>query len=189
MGDWTHDFDGKGFDGSTLLPREMMLLAEPKAAADHIIKQLRTAGVAPQARADRTIVFGDCRSIAPPAKGECRLLDGTHIIVSGAGAASGDLIQRTISVRDHPVAVDAVGLVGVRLDKQGRIEALAAGGLKSLDAGDLRIELPARVDLALWRDGRGQFRGVLQDCPGPVPAPLGKLTDDWLRLSVPAPLE
>ena len=50
MGDWTHDFDGKGFDGSTLLPREMMLLAEPKAAADHIIKQLRTAGVAPQAK-------------------------------------------------------------------------------------------------------------------------------------------
>ncbi len=103
------------------------------------------------------IGFSDCGSVAPPAKGESRLLDGTHVVVSGAWAASGDAIQRTISIEGHDVAVDAEGLVAIRLNKQGRVEALAAGGLKSLNAGELKIELAERVDLALWRDGRGGF--------------------------------
>jgi hypothetical protein len=189
MGDWTHDFHGKGFDGSASLPREMVVLADAKAAIARITQQLRAAAVMPQARADRTLSFGDCRSIAPPAEGECRLLDGTRIIVSGVKAASGDPIQRTINVWGHPVTVDAVGLFAIRMEKQGPVEALAAGGLSNLSVGDLTIELPARVDLALWRDDRGRFHGVLQDWPGPVPTSLLKLTDDWLRLSVPVPLE
>ncbi|UCD29707.1 MAG: hypothetical protein JSV03_04280 [Planctomycetota bacterium] len=189
MGNWTHDFDGKDFDCSASLPREMIILTDPKSAVDHITKQLRADGVMHQARADRTIGFGDRRSVAPPAKGESHLIDGTHIIVSGIEDAAGDLIRQTISVSGHPVTVVAVGLVAIRMDKQGHVEALAAGGLKSLNAGDLKIDLSERVDLALWLDNQGRFKGVLQDYSGPVPAPLAKLTNHWLRLSVPVPLE
>ena len=145
----------------------------------------------PQPPAGRTLhcSYSDFCSVAPPVEGESRLLDGTHVFVSGVTAASGDPIQRTIHVRGRPVAVDAVGLVAVRMDKRGSVEALAAGGLKSLNAGGLKIELPDRVDLALWRDTHGRFHGVLQGWPGAVPAPLQKLTQDWLRLSVPVPLD
>ncbi len=123
------------------------------------------------------------------AKGESRLLDGTCVIVSGVGSASGDSIQRTISIDGHDMVVDAEGLVAVRLNRQRGIEALAAGGLKSLHAGDVKIDLAERVDVALWRDSQGRFHGVLQDCAGPVPEPLAKLTDDWLRLAVPVPIK
>jgi hypothetical protein len=116
-------------------------------------------------------------------------VDGTHVIVAGAKAAAGDPIQRTVQVAGRPVIVDAVGLVAIRLDKRGRVEALAAGGLKSLSADKFNIELPERVDLALWRDGRGKFHGVLQGWTGPVPVQLQKLTKDWLRLSLPTPLQ
>jgi hypothetical protein len=58
-----------------------------------------------------------------------------------------------------------------------------------LTTDKFNIELPERVDLALWRDSRGHFHGVLQGWVGPVPAALQKLTQDWLHLSVPAPLE
>ena len=117
------------------------------------------------------------------------MLDGTHVVVAGGKDAAGDPIQQTIRIGAHTVTVDAIGVVGVRLDRHGQVEAFAAGGLRRLDAGDLKIELPERLDVALFRNDQGRFRGVLQDCPGPVPAPLAKLTEDWLRLSVPVPLE
>ncbi len=189
IGDWTRDFDGKPFDGGKALPDQMTSLADAKAAAETITKQLNSAGLAPQPRAERTLGFGDCRSVAPPAEGESRLLDGTHVFVSGVNAVSGDAIQGLIHVRDITMSVDAVGLLAIRLDKRGHIEALAAGGLKRFNADSLKIELPERTDLALWRDRRGKFHGVLQGWTGPVPATLRALTHDWLRLSVPAPLE
>jgi len=189
VGEWTRDFDGRPFDGAGLLPGEMVVLADGQSAVERITKQLRAEGVGVQARADRMLGFSDCRSVAPPAAGESRLVDGTHIVVAGAGEAAGDLIQRTIRVDGHNVVVDAVGLLAIRLDKRGAVEALAAGGLKRLDAGELKIELADRVDVALWRDRGGKWRGVIQDCSGPIPTGLGKLTDRWVRLSVPIPLE
>lgn len=189
MGEWTRDYEGKQFDGSASLPREMTVMTDTKVAVDRIIKQLIAAGVKPQPRAERTVGFADCRTPAPPTKGQSRLLDGTHIVVSGAQDAAGDPIKRTINVDGHDVSVDAVGLFAIRTDRQGRVEALAAGGLKTLKAGEFSIELPERVDVALWRDNDGKFHGVLQDCSGEVPASLRKLTDDWQRLAVPVPLE
>ena len=189
IGDWTQNFDGRSSDGANSLPRNMVVLANAKTAVDPITKQLKAVGVALQARADRALGFADCRSVAPPVEGESRLLDGTHVFVSATKAASGDPIQRTFQVSGRSVTVDAVGLVAIRLDKRGRLEALAAGGLKNLHSDKFKIDLPERVDLALWRDGRGRFHGVLQGCSGPGPAPLQKLAKDWLRLSVPTALE
>lgn len=189
MGEWTHDFDGKPLDGSARLPAGMTVLPDVKTAVDRITKQLQAGGFVRQAPASRTIGFADCRSVAPPAAGECRLVDGTCIVVAGAESAAGDPIRRTIHADTHPVTTEAVGLFAVRLDSEGGLEALAAGGLRRVQTGDLKIELPEPVDVALWRDDAGRFHGVLQDCPGPVPEPLRRLTDDWLFLSAPIPLD
>jgi hypothetical protein len=189
LGDWTQDFDGRDCEGAKLLSDKMVLLADSKSAAETIAKQLGDVGVVTQTPANRTLGFADCRSVAPSVMGESRLVDGTHVIVSGAKSVSGDPIQRTVQMSGHPVAVDAVGLVAIRLDKRGRLEALAAGGLKYLKSEKFNIELPERVDLALWRDSREKFHGVIQGWTGPVPEPLQKLTKDWLRLSVPTSLE
>ena len=189
VGDWTRDFDGKAFDGSVSLPGKMGVVRDAKEAFEQVARQLRVLGVGLQPPADRTLGFGDCRTVAPPVKGACRLLDGTVIVASGAGAAAGDPIRETFKVDGHDVTVDAIGLAAVRLDRLGHVEAFAAGGLRSLGMGELKIELPVRVDVAFWRDSHGLVHGVLQECLGPVPAPLAKLTRDWVRLAVPVPAE
>ena len=116
-------------------------------------------------------------------------MDGTVILASGQNDVRGDPIQKSIKVNGHDVAIDAVGVAAVRLDKGGKLEALAAGALTSFRCGGLAIELPERVDVALWRDAEGKWHGVLQDFSGPVPAVLLAFTHDWLRLRVPQPLE
>ena len=57
-------------------------------------------------------------------------------MVSGAGATCGDAIQRTLNMEGHDVAVDAEGLLAIRLNMEGRVEALVAGGLKSLQTDE-----------------------------------------------------
>ena len=189
MGEWKTDYQGKPFDGAHALPESMQTLEDIRPSVKRLVKQLQAAGVAVQPKASRFIGFGGCFSVAPPAQGESRLIDGTRVVVSGAKAAAGDPIQQTIRMDGLEVSVDAEGLVALRVDRQGRLEALAAGGLRSLDAGDLKLELAERTDLALWRDQAGRFHGVLQGWKGPVPAPLAKVTDQWQRLSLPEPFE
>ena len=76
----------------------------------------------------------------------------------------------------------------MRLDRSGRVEALAAGGVKKFVSHDLPLELAARADLALWRDSRGQWQGVLQGYTGAVPGELTRVTTNWTRLRFPEPL-
>ncbi len=156
-------------------------------------------------------------SVQPPTRGLNRLVDGTRIYVAGANDLTGDKagdihwnfgpqgtprpymtgandadgspIHVSFDIDGHTVTVDAIGVVGVRLDKEGKVEALAAGGLKSFTTGGMSIELPRRADVALWHDDQGQMHGVLQDWAGPVPAALTAITGNWLRLSVPKQLE
>jgi len=189
IGDWTRNFEGKAYDESLSLPGEMAEVNDSKSAAELITLQLQATSFAPQPKANRIIAFQNCASAAPPGKGESRLVDGTHIVASGIENAAGDPIQQIIHVNGHEVAFDAIGLFAIRMDKQGQVEALAAGGLKSLKAGQLNIDLSKRVDVALWRNNKGQFKGVLQNCSSDIPASLAKLTDDWLRLAVPVPIE
>ncbi len=189
VGDWTRSFNGQPLDGASELPATMTVLPDAETAAAAITQQLAGAHIVPQPKADRILGFGDCRSFAPPATGESRLLDGTHLVVAGARSAAGDPIQRTLQVDGQSVSVDAVGVVAVRLDRQGRLDALAAGGLRSFQMRALALHLDSRVDLALWRDERGGFRGVIQDFPGEVPEPLTRLTREWIRLEVPPALD
>ena len=185
VGDWTRDFDGRDLDGVAALPDQMNALADPA----ELVRRLEGLGVVKQSPATRTMTAFGRTSSAPATRGTCRLVDGTVIVLSGADDVAGDPIQTTFDVNGRSVAVDALGVVGVRLLDDGRLDALAAGGLKRFEAGDLVIDLPNGVDLALWRDTGGNLHGVLQDWTGPVPDPLLDLTQDWRRLDVPAPFK
>lgn len=107
--------------------------------------------------------------------------------------ALGDPIQKTIRVTPRPnsgpggyaVTFDAIGLAAVRLDKRGKVEAMAAGVLRLFKSDDLTVELSERSDIALWRDSKGEWRGVLQGQDGPVPEALARITRNWSRRRLP----
>jgi hypothetical protein len=90
------------------------------------------------------------RSTLP--KGQCRLVDGTRILLSGVQDVAGDLIQVTLLVKGHQVQFKAIGVAGVRLADDGGFEAMVAGGLQLFRVGSLDISLKQPVDVALWRD-------------------------------------
>lgn len=195
LGLWTQDFDGRPFDGDGQLPKEMAAVATNDACVRQMLEVLRQAGISPQSKAT-----GNLRAWAkhdptamPPTKGHCRLIDGTRIVVSGAKQVSGDPIRTTLDIDGRKVKIDALGVAAVRLNKDGSLAALAAGGLRqfSLSNGNkttFELRLAKPVDVALWRDADGHWQGVLQGVEGPVPRPLAKLTDRWQRLNFPTPL-
>ena len=185
-GEWTRDFEGRMFDGATALAGMKSL--SPEAAAGEIISHLKSLGLQPQTTCTKRD-GGFPGSMMPLPSGQCRLLDGTVILASGATDVMGDPIQKTIQIASHPVRFDAVGIAAIRLDKSGKVEALAAGALRTLSAGDLQIELTSPVDLALWHDSHGDWQGVLQGWDGPIPEPLARITAHWTRLRLPAPVD
>ena len=145
--------------------------------------RLKAEGVSPQTtcslerRSHTTIMV-------PKPSGQCRLIDGTIILVSGEKGVMGDPIKKTITVRGRDVSFDAVGVAAVRLDAGGKVEAMAAGALKSLKTDSLTIDLPERMDLALFKE-RGKWRGIVQGYEGDLPAVLTELTGCWTRLRMP----
>ena len=166
VGPWTTDFDGQPLDGDANLPAQMTSY-DP----NQLIRHLQAAGVEPQT--------------PPSMKGSCRLLDGTRVLISAQKNVTGDVIRETLKVQKQQAQFDAEGVAAVRFGPDGKLEALAAGGLKSFKGGDVTIELAQRVDVALWRDKDGQWRGILQGVDGPVLEPLTRITKTWTRLSVP----
>jgi len=187
LGDWTTTFDGKAFGGNAALPRQMAAPPDAAACVARVVARLRELGIEPETPAGGTLTSFGRRSASPPAKGSCRLLDGTRIVVSGVRQASGDPIRTTLRVKGRKVTVEAVGIAAVRLAADGSLEALAAGGLRRFQVGPLKISLDRPADVAVWRDATGQMRGVLQDYEGPVPPALSALAKTWTRLAVPAP--
>ena len=188
VGTWTRGFDGKTLDGNGKLPSRMTVLPDGKSAVARVTAYLREVGIAPQTPASVPMTRFHRRSTAPPAKGRCRLVDGTIIMVAGQKDASGDPIQTELAVDGRRVTVEAVGVVGVRLSRDGKLAALAAGGLKAFEGGGVNIDLAGRVDVAIWRDAGGKIRGVIQGWNGPIPPALTAITKDWLPLRLPKPL-
>jgi hypothetical protein len=187
VGEWTMDFEGNVFAGHDALPA-VMAPADAAAVADRAIERMKTAGIEPQTRCAPRSTGDFPVSMMPLPSGRCRLLDGTVILASGEKNVMGDPIRTAIAVNGRDMAFDAVGVAAARLDKEGHLEALAAGGLKSFRGGGLTIELPERLDLALWRGREGGWRGVLHGWTGPIPAELMTITHDWLRTAAPQPL-
>lgn len=155
VGDWTMDFDGNEIDSAKLLPETMSVL-DSAGCAREMIAQLKKSAVEPQTTCTMRRVGGFPASMMPKTCGQCRLLDGTVILASGEKDVMGDPIQKTLEVNGHNVTFDAVGVAAVRLNKDGKVEAVAGGGLRLFAADDLRIELSRRADLALWRDLEGK---------------------------------
>lgn len=187
IGEWTRDFEGRVFDGAHALPAAMRTMPDAATCARTIISELDARGGVRQTRSTARSNSGFPSSMAPLPNGQCRLLDGTIILASGGKDVQGDPIQTAVAVRGREVRFDAVGVAAVRMDDQGRVTAMAAGGLKHFAGGDLSIELPERVDVALWRNADGAWQGVWQGPDGPVPEPLTRITDAWKHVRLPIP--
>ncbi len=188
MGAWTKDFNGNPFDGKTNLPKNMVLFNDITTCADETIAELKKRKVEPQTPATVTFqkwVGMGGTSMALPSKGRSRLIDGTVLLIAGEACIPGDPIRETVEVDGHSVRFDAVGVAAVRLNDNGELVAMAAGGLKSFHGGGLKINLETHIDLAIWKGKAGKWQGILQDYDGPLPEALKVLGADWSRLSVP----
>ena len=195
IGEWTCDFNARPLDGDSALPREMATIAESRACVAKVLAVLQEADVEQQSRATEDLEgWGGAPSTAmPPNQGYCRLIDGTRIVAAGKDRVSGDSVEVALDIDGHRVEIDATGVAAVRLDEDGSLAALVAGGLREFrisQAGEptFELSLTERVDVALWRDAGGRWRGVLEGFEGRVPRSLKRLTERWLRLDLPTPL-
>ena len=196
VGDWTRDFYGKPVDETSLLPATMAPANDYRDAYLMVLDVIREQGIPPQTPATEDLdetyyTLRDFHEVSkfPPTTGFCRLIDGTVIHVAGTHDISGDPIRREFMVNGHPVSVDAVGVAAVRLNEAGELQALAAGSLKSFSTGTFELNLDEPVDMALWVDDTGAWKGLLQGWQGPVPGELLKITEEWDRVKIPTPPE
>jgi len=110
------------------------------------------------------------------------LTDGTCLLARGEKDPGGDPIEETFYCGGRRVAARATGVFAIRFTSTGDLDALAASGLRFLEAGKLRIELAQPVDTALWRGADGRMEGVVQRAQA-VPAALRGLAARWSFLS------
>ncbi|MEW6235977.1 MAG: hypothetical protein AB1656_11360 [Candidatus Omnitrophota bacterium] len=185
LGDWTRDFEGNPFDGAAALPPSMKALPDISSLAADVIQTLQTKGIAPQTPASSKLEGFSHISSSPSTEGFCRLIDGTVILIAGTNNIAGDPIEKNLKVQNRETSIEAAGVAAVRLDDHGRLDGLAAGALRKFELGSFRLTLRQPVDLALWRDRDGSFTGAIQDCDGPIPEELMKITCDWMRISSP----
>ena len=182
-GSWTRDFEGAPFDGDTALPEEMKVM-DGDHVAQEVIGYLKKSGIDPYTNcAFSNAYYGS--SMVPGVSGHLRLLDGTVIYASGRNSVMGDLIYKSIKVDGKKVRFDCIGIAAVRLDEHGKLEAMAAGGLSSFHGGGVKIDMPVRADIALWKDSNGEWHGILQGYEGPLSDDLQKICKNWKRLRVP----
>lgn len=193
VGEWTRGFDGKPLPDTHAIPENVRAVKSGEECSVAVIEQLKKVGIDPNTPASRSIAW-NAATQAPARSGVSRLMDGMRIITSAENSVEGDSIKTSVTIDGHTAAIDAVGIVGIRLSADGSLDALAAGGLKSIKVGEFGLELPDRIDIALWRDGSGEFHGVIQH-PKPVkdselvvPEELMAVTKDWRKLAVPRPL-
>lgn len=189
VGDWTMDFDGNCFEGNTALPKQMIAGKSTDMICSAIKRQLKKQKIDLQTPATRTITEFGHISNAPPVQGIARLIDGTLIQVAKKNNPAGEVIRSSKKMGKHTVTFDAVGITAVRLDKDGRVEALAAGGLKHFKTGDFVVDLEQRTDLALWKNEKGEFEGIIQGDEREIPERLLAITNNWKVLRIPVPLE
>ncbi len=183
VGVWTHDFEGQTFDGDGALPESMMPMSVEDVVA-RVLDDVAAAGKGAQTPCTMRGIAGFAESMMPEPEGRCRLIDGTIIRAAGRHDVMGDPIRETLRVHDRDIAVEAVGLMAVRLDAAGQVEALAGGALTSFEGPGLSLCLNPPVDIALWRTEEG-WEGVIQGLDGPIPPELETLTSRWTRLRMP----
>jgi hypothetical protein len=186
------DSAARALDGTARLGGSVHACAGDEACARAVAQFLEENGVARVTGwSERVPRWGDPDHgmvAAPPADGHSALTDGTYVRVAGGKEPAGDPIGETFTWRGRTVTVDAQGLFAIRFAADGKVAALAAGGLKRLKADGLEISLPEGADLALVRAANGKLQGVLQGWTGEIPPALKALTPHWERLAIPPPL-
>jgi hypothetical protein len=161
IGEWQHDFEGKSFDGNSALPESMTAIVGSESLLSEITNILGEQNIDLQTPASCQNKNGII-DIIHPATGVSRLIDGTIIHIAGTGSESGDPINTRFKIKGKDVFFDALGVAAVRLDKNGNVQALVAGGLKSFKSGNFEINLTDRIDIALWINDKGKWEGVIQ---------------------------
>jgi hypothetical protein len=192
VGKWTHDFNGNPVSSANLLTAKMINAKDYRETFLKTRDVLDNKGILKQTPATDTL---DSRyftlrgfntiSYFPPTTGFSRMIDGTVIQVAGTKDVSGDPIKSDLQIDNYTCKIDAIGVAGVRLDENGNLQALAAGGLKSFSTGRFEIDLDERLDIALWIDREGQWRGVIQGLDCEIPKVLTGITGNWTRLNLP----
>lgn len=182
LGEWTRDFNGEDIDGAALLPIKMVRFSNAESIIKSVTEYLQIIGEPEQAP-----IYGEAATALPGLSGSCRLTDGTWIYVSAEENLLGDSINGVFQFEGQTVKADAVGLLAVRFDPKGNLEALAAGGLRTFECSGLSIDLDGSADVALWRDDRKKWHGALQGNGTSIPAVLDEITGEWILLSVPPP--
>jgi hypothetical protein len=195
IGDWTRFFNGNKVNEEHLLPKEMELVSDVSTAFQKIVDQLEERKIITQTPATAVLDTSYYKlrgyhhtSFFPPNSGVSKLIDGTHLFIAGTNRVSGDPIRKDTLINNHHVSVDAIGVVGIRFDKAGKLDALAASDLRYFEGGGLVIALDNPIDVALWKDQKGKWAGVIQaDKKGEIPDELAKITDQWRWLKLPVP--
>lgn len=195
IGNWTRNFNGEQVDSKQLLPADMTELTDIRTASDRVIEVLTENNVLPQTPAKAILdrKYFQLRgyehtSYFPPNTGFSRLIDGTHLFIAGTEKVSGDPIKQEIEINGVKVSMDAIGVIGLRLNEKGEPEAMAASDLKHFRAGSLSLSLDKRMDIALWKEPDGKWKGVIQtEQIGKLPEQLKKITTDWSYLRLPSP--
>ncbi|MGA2501399.1 MAG: hypothetical protein ABSH20_26970 [Tepidisphaeraceae bacterium] len=189
VGDWTRDGESRPLNGTARLGGNVRRCGDDQACDEAVAQFLGQSSVTRvtgwSARLSGWGQAGAVQHAAPPTDGHSVLTDGTYVRVAGGKSPAGEPIRETFTWQGHAVAVDAVGVVAIRFATNGKVAALAAGGLTSLKTDGLEIDLPERVDLAFVVEPAGETRGVLQGMTGDVPPALLAITPQWLRLAVP----
>jgi hypothetical protein len=188
IGDWTRDFEANDFDGNSALPEMVVPAGNEQLLAQikNILKQ-KTIELQTPATEGAEEKFGH-PFVAPPTSGFCRLIDGTFIQIAAKNCVSGDPILFRKKIQGQTVSFDAVGVCAVRIGNNGEVEAIAAGGLKSFRSGDLKIEPGERLDLALWKNEKGEWEGAVQGWEKEIPDSLLKITGHWRKIGLPSPV-
>lgn len=194
VGNWTGNFEGKALDGNKLLPQFMVASENDQEILVNLLFELKkrnTMSITPATSIIDNKFFGlrdfTHASYAPATTGFSYLIDGTRIQVAGTHDFGGDTIQSVFDLKNRKVMVDAIGVVAVRLDDRGNLEALAAGGLKYFKVKNFEIKLAERQDMALWKDSEGRWQGVVQGDNKVIPDALKKITGNWTYLMAPEP--
>lgn len=196
IGDWTRDFDGQSVEGNKLLPKSMIASGNIQETLSKVVEVLDRRKIQMQTPATNILdneFFKlrdfDHTSFSPATTGFCRLIDGTIIQIAGTNQESGDTIRKEFKIKNFNVSIDAIGVAAIRLDEEGNVKTLAASSLKRIKTGNFEIQLDERIDLALWKDEKGEWKGVIQNQKQDVPKELLAITKNWIHLNLPVPPE
>ncbi len=192
VGNWTKDSSVKAFDGNNELPPQFIELQnQNQNALDEILSGLSASNAPRQTPLTEEFLLFESEQIGIPAPdGTSRLIDGTVIRILANRSYAGDPIDEIIAVNGVPIRAKAQGLFAARVDAAGKLQAIAAGGLSLVQGAGVSLDLHTPLDVALWRDEKGKWKGVAQGiAESGLPRCLKQLCNDWTFLDFPTPFK